>query len=262
MATAKDIRVAPISSKDANAVIKKFHYSGKVVNNSQLHFGVFLNGRCEGAMQFGPPMMKKNVLGLVRNTAWNGMLELNRMAFGPALPKNSESRALAVAMRIIRKSYPHIEWVLSFSDGTQCGDGTIYRAAGFVLTAIRENTGIWRMPDGTIQTRMTLTKGKHILNNGGRASEPEGATPLSGFQLRYIYFLNHDARKRLTVPEIPFSKIQELGAGMYLGKPRATSKDSVAVPFQGTEGGANPTVALHFSNAQQERNRNGESESA
>ena len=41
---------------------------------------------------------------------------------------------------------------------------------------------------------------------------------LKGFQLRYIYFIDKSYRKRLTVPEIPFSKIDEMGAGMYKGE--------------------------------------------
>lgn len=58
MATAKDIHVAPISQKDAATLVKKVHYSGKIVNNSQLHFGVFLNGKLEGVMSFGASMYK------------------------------------------------------------------------------------------------------------------------------------------------------------------------------------------------------------
>ena len=45
-----------------------------------------------------------------------------------------------------------------------------------------------------------------------------GAKPIPGFQLRYMYFINPTYRKRLTVPEIPFSRIDELGAGMYKGE--------------------------------------------
>jgi hypothetical protein len=48
--TAKDLRVAPIASRDANALIRKLHYSGKLVVNSQLHLGVFLGTRLEGTM--------------------------------------------------------------------------------------------------------------------------------------------------------------------------------------------------------------------
>src|SRR5688572_23267550 len=105
-ATAKDIRVEPIAAADANALVRRVHYSGKVVRNSQLHLGVFLDGRLEGAMQFGPPLDKSKILPLVRDTGWTGMMELNRMAFGERLPRNSESRALAVAFRLMRRHYP------------------------------------------------------------------------------------------------------------------------------------------------------------
>jgi len=158
--TAKDIRVAPISRADADRVVKRVHYSGKVVNNSQLHFGVFLRDRLEGAMQFGPSLDKRKIQGLVSGTLWNGFIELNRMAFGEALPRNSESRALAVAFRMMRKAYPHLEWVVSFADGAQCGDGTIYRAAGFALTGIKKNTQVWAAPSGETFSRTSLTDGR------------------------------------------------------------------------------------------------------
>lgn len=267
MATAKDIRVLPISSKDAATVVKRNHYSGKVVNNSQLHLGVFLNGSCEGAMQFGPSLDKSKLQPLVSGTRWNGFIELNRMAFSDRLPKNSESRAIGYAMRLIKKKYPHIEWVVSFADGAQCGDGTIYRASGFVLTAIKKNNQIWEAPAGERFARLSLidgrskqqqqkavricrvsaTKGGNILGTGGSSMASfvaAGFKPIPGFQLRYVYFLNPEARARLTVPELPFSKIAEMGAGMYRGEKRATSKDNVASGFQSEEGGVNPTVAL------------------
>lgn len=215
---AKDLVVKIISPEDARKIIKRYHYSGSTVNNSQLHFGVFIDGVCDGAMQFGPPMSKVKVLPLVADTKWNGMLELNRMAFGPLLPKNSESRALSVALRLIKKQYPHIDWILSFSDGVQCGDGTIYRATGFALTQIKKNGSIIRLPDGKITTTMTMGKGKHAIANGGKSGAPPGSVKLTGFQLRYIYFMNKEARGRLTVPVLPYSDIEKEGAGMYRGK--------------------------------------------
>lgn len=41
---------------------------------------------------------------------------------------------------------------------------------------------------------------------------------MEGYQLRYIYFIDPKWRKRLTVPEIPFSEIDRMGAGMYKGE--------------------------------------------
>ena len=67
--SAKAIRIAPIRRPAADALIRRHHYSGAVVRNSQLHLGVFLDGALEGVMQFGPPMDKRKVLGLVQGTA-------------------------------------------------------------------------------------------------------------------------------------------------------------------------------------------------
>jgi len=143
MGRAKEIIVKVIPAKVANEFIKKHHYSGKVVPNSKLHFGAFLDDRLHGVMSYGSPMMKSKALIMVENTGWNEMLELNRMAFDSFLPKNSESRCIAISIKLIKKNAPHIKWILSYSDGTQCGDGTIYRASGFYLTDIKKNTGIW-----------------------------------------------------------------------------------------------------------------------
>lgn len=212
MASAKDLRVAPIRAADANRLVQRLHYSGKVVQNSRVHLGVFLGDRLEGAMQFGPSLNKKGTINIVQGTGWNGFIELNRMAFSERLPRNSESRAIAVAMRLLRKTYPHLEWVVSFADGTQCGDGTIYRASGFVLTDIRVSAAL-RVNPATGETIHAMQAHHMKLSK-----EFCGWKALEGYQLRYIYFLNPAARERLTVPVLPFSKIAEMGATMYRGE--------------------------------------------
>ncbi len=264
MSSAKDLIVKPISAADANRIVKALHYSGKVVQNSQLHLGVFLNGRCGGAMQFGPSLDKRKIQGLVKGTLWNEFIELNRMAFADWLPRNSESRCIGYAMRWIRKTYPHIKWVVSFADGTQCGDGTIYRASGFVLTDVKTNKTLVELPDGFRFAGKTLTG---LGSQGGQAVREEvarrtgvvvgddggaslkklkaiGLRELPGFQLRYIYFIDPASRDNLTVPVLPFSEIARRGAGMYRGKPRAGSAGSGTPPIQGGRGGATPTPAL------------------
>lgn len=62
MDTIKEIKVKVIPSNIANAFIKKHHYSGKVVNNSQLHFGCFINNQLHGVLQYGCPLDKRKVL--------------------------------------------------------------------------------------------------------------------------------------------------------------------------------------------------------
>lgn len=249
MGSAKDIRIEPIERRHADALVKRVHYSGKIVPNSRLHLGVFYGGKLEGAMQFGPSTDIRRTSGLVADTPWNDFIELNRMAFSEALPRNSESRAIAIAMRLLRQHAPHIQWVISFADGTQCGDGAIYRASGFVLTGIKKNQQILQYPDGRITNKKTLDNPNHMSPDGRFGSalaREQGAVPIPGFQLRYLYFIDPTARERLTVPILPFSEIERRGAGMYKGKPRAASIDSDAPGVQSGEGSANLTATLHI----------------
>ena len=252
MGEAKRIEIKPISRQDADRIVKALHYSGKVVNNAQLHFGVFLDGRCGGALQFGPSLDKSHLQGLVAGTGWNEFIELNRMALADWLPRNGESRALAVCFRLIRKKYPHLKWVVSFSDGTQCGDGIIYRAAGFALTQIKTNSTLWQLTDGRVVSNVGINTSGRAKKIMGMAPDENatgflrrtGAIPLKGFQLRYLYFLDPTARDRLTVPILPYSAIEAAGACMYKGVSRVSSVASDTPPDQGGEGGATPTETL------------------
>lgn len=246
----KDIRVEPIRPDVANAFVKRYHYSGRVVHNSQLHLGAFYSGILHGVMSFGPSLDKHKIQGLVAGTRWNEFLELNRMAFDDYLPKNSESRCLSVAMRIIKKQYPWIKWIVSFADGTRCGDGAIYRASGFVLTMIKKNTDCMITDNGIVHT-MTIKSSKKMMKKYGNwkiaiNNEFGNAKPLVGFQLRYIYFIDKSCLSRLTVPVIPFSRIAEIGASMYKGEriSRAGSVDGSTSASQVEGGGSIPTPAL------------------
>ena len=71
MGDAKALIVKPISAQDANRIVGALHYSGKVVKNSQVHLGVFMDGKCGGAMQFGPSMDQRRMTGMVSGTKWN-----------------------------------------------------------------------------------------------------------------------------------------------------------------------------------------------
>ena len=234
MGRAKEINLRVIPRSIANPFVEKHHYSGSFVHNSTLHFGVFLDGQLHGVMSYGSSLVKAHIIGLVEGTGWNDFLELNRMAFDSYLPRNSESRAISQSIKLLKKYAPHIKWIVSFADACSCGDGGIYRASNFVLTGIKENEALCRLPDGTVIHKMTLhsspTKPRRELGGrtffdvtGGRFRWHEyvkaaNGTLVPGYQLRYIYFIDKRCRGKLTVPEIPFSKIDELGAGMYKGE--------------------------------------------
>lgn len=230
MGRAKDVTIKVIPARVANPFVKQHHYSGKIVNNSTLHFGAFLDGKLHGVMSFGSPMDKSKVIGLVKDTKWNGFLELNRMAFDDYLPKNSESYCISKAIMLIKRNAPHIKWILSFADGCQRGDGTIYRASNFLLTGISKNTTILEFPTGEHIASLAVTAefdGPQIRGLCRKLGiehkyrtvndwKELGAKFIDGYMLRYIYLI--DKSCELTVPIIPYSKIDEMGIGMYRGK--------------------------------------------
>lgn len=235
MGRVKDIVVKVIPAKVATPFVRAHHYSGKVVQNSCLHFGCFLDGRLHGVMSFGPSMDKRRVINLVQTDnkteaeKWSEFLELNRMAFDDYLPRNSESRCLSVAFRLIKKHAPHIKWIISFSDATASGDGTIYRASGFILTQIKQNKSILVMPDGERIAQLNFSNGyterRRICAKfgipmwTGASIKPlfdYGVKFAEGYQLRYIKLLTDDCR--LNCERLSFDEIDIAGAGMLRGE--------------------------------------------
>ena len=131
------------------------------------------------------------------------------MAFDEYLPKYSESRCIAISIKLIKKNAPQIKWIISFADGTQCGDGTIYRASGFSLVGIVENMSL-RINPKTGET-IHVIQAHHLKIS----TEFRNWKPFEGKQLKYIFLI--DKKCKINVPILPFSKIDEMGAGMYKG---------------------------------------------
>ena len=84
------------------------------------------------------------------------------------------------------------------------------------------------MPDGAICHKIVFADGnKNAVKDKLKYNKPKGksentwlkeigAKPIIGHQFRYIYLI--DKACKITVPILPFSKIDEMGAGMYKGK--------------------------------------------
>ena len=167
------------------------------------------------------------MLPMVSGTLWNEMIELNRMAFSDALPRFAESRAIAYSLKWMKKN-TGIKWVISFADGCQCGHGTIYQASNFKLCAIKKNTEIILLPDGTKINTLSFRAGGKYTNEmkayGTTSTSTylnakyKGWKKLEGYMYKYIYFIDKEAEKNFTGEFIPFSKIKELDIEMYKGE--------------------------------------------
>lgn len=204
-----DVRVIP---KDrADTIIASGHYSGSVVWSSSLHLGVFHNERCIGCLQFGPPMNPAASNKVVSGTPSGGSLELNRMWLSDEKPKNTATRAIAFAVRFIRRTRPAVQWIQSFAD-ERCGKlGAVYQAAGFLYLGSHLTT-FYRLDGEWFHKSMW---NRAPVDKRGWGSGPKVARLRAGMdraiphdfrQFRYLLPLRKDVLGRLCMSPQPYPK--------------------------------------------------------
>lgn len=122
------MRLAKIANRDARRLLDRWHPLGAGAA-FRFALGAFWNGRCQGVLTFGQPGMNTatRALGIAHREA----LELRKFYLTDALPRNSESRCLAVAARLIRAAYPELRALITYCDADQAA--VAYRAAGWVV---------------------------------------------------------------------------------------------------------------------------------
>lgn len=201
-----DFQIRLIDRKLASAIIIAKHYSRRVYSASTLHLGVIIGGHLQGVLQYGFAMNPASAGSVVTGTLMSEYLELNRMWLDDAAPRNSESRALAYSIRLIRRLRPAVKWIQSFAD-ERCGlFGTVYQAAGFTYHG--EHRGIFWELDGEFYHNSLVTNGR--TKTSPRASyiraNIDRAMRLELRQFRYLRFLQRRFAKACRHPVKPFPK--------------------------------------------------------
>lgn len=205
--------LVPVTRAEASSCVRAWHYSARPYSKSVLHVGAMLDGRLCGVMSWGPGVDTRKIIGLIHGTPWDGYLELNRMAFSAALPRCSESRALGVCVRMMRRHAPWLRWLVSFADGAQSGSGTIYRASGWVLTQARENVTLWRDPHGAVVSTVGVRTSARLRRAlGGRDVRRAGCSRIEGQMRRYMLGLTDDARAAIATMHIDYADTSRGGA--------------------------------------------------
>ncbi len=116
-------RTQPSETRELMAWIKALHYTKRTPPGCVLALE-FTEGRERvGAMLLGRPASK----------AWDATLimELTRMYFVDAAPKNTESHGLSMMRRHVRVWLPTIRLLVAYSDPTQGHLGKVYEADGW-----------------------------------------------------------------------------------------------------------------------------------
>lgn len=120
------MRLRVIDNKLAVHVLEKNHPLGAGCAFA-FAFALTLENRIHGVMTFGRPVTNSaaKCFGLRQCDT----LELRKMWCDDVLPKNSESQALSVSTRLIRKAYSAVHLLLTYCEGEE--RASAYRGAGW-----------------------------------------------------------------------------------------------------------------------------------
>lgn len=128
--SALQLNVKLINKETAALCYRKWHYLGEKGFIATYSFGAYYDGRIWGGLSFHPPSAPETVKGIFNTTDQRGVFEIGRLAMDDLAPKNSESRFIAIAIKLLR----HIETVkaiITYADTAQGHTGIIYKASGF-----------------------------------------------------------------------------------------------------------------------------------
>lgn len=193
----------------ANDIIKKNHYSGTVVNNSYVHFGLFLKDEIRGVAQFGYAMNPSSGNSIVSGTENKEYLELNRFwTDDKRQPDCKETIFISGCIKLIKKLYPDVGWIQSFAD-ERCGKlGKLYQAANFKYFG--EHSSAFYLLDGEIYHKMLATDTQKYKRGEPKAVKIQDnlhrAEKKIFRQFRYIYFINKKLQDFCTLTEKPYPK--------------------------------------------------------
>lgn len=206
-----DFYVGRIPWTVAREVIIAHHYSHKIVNNSYLHLGVYIDGAFEGVLSWGYALNPASAGKVVEGTVQGEYLELNRMWVSDDAPRNSESRAISFALKYVRRACPSVAWVQSFADERCAGLGVVYQACSFLYVGCHE--ACFYELDGQLyhQIIATAKRGRKGRCMGVYVRENlHRATRHTWRQFRYIRFLKTDWQRRLKLPVLPYPKREKM----------------------------------------------------
>ena len=204
----QSIQVRPVSVKIAKEIIVRNHYLHTMPGGTKLAFGIFSGKHLMGAVTLGVGPF--NVHRLVAGSTRDDCLVLSRLWLADDLPKNSESRVLAVILRSLGRD-TSVKFVATYADPSAGHLGTIYQAGGWLYTGVSGPSVLYDLGDGV--GRHSRTFGHALGTRSLRYLRSHGTwvSPLERpGKHRYLYFLDKAWSDKLKVPVRPYPKSNKL----------------------------------------------------
>lgn len=228
-----DLRLDWCSYEAAKYAVEHWHYSRRMPTARLVKIGVWENGVFIGAVVFGGGANAD--LGAPYGLTQFETTELVRVALKEH--KNTVSRIVSVAVKMIKKEFPKLRLLVSFADPEHQHAGGIYQAMNWVYIGMTEPAdeyifmGVRRHGRGL---RMTLSgyrlEGKNTFERAKKL-DPSVEKIKGSSKHRYLFPLDDAMRKQIEPLRKPYPK-------------RERGETDNAAQSNAQTGGASPTRSL------------------
>lgn len=212
-------------------MIVKNHYTHKW-SLCQVAYGVFYksdeqhthfdspNDKLIGVVVYGQPVGRSAAASLSTDLSIDNVFELVRLFIHDGYGRNIESYCISQSFKLLNRDFPRVKAVISYADGEQGHNGTIYQATGFLYQgnsslALMPNYGISLdgPPDyNWMHSRSVTSKwGSHNVDFLKTAIGRSFWRKKESAKHRYIKFIGTKAENRkyiksLKHPTVPYPK--------------------------------------------------------
>ncbi len=198
------LRLELVPQAVAAALFVRWHYLHSAPAGVKLAFGVFAESRLGGALALNAGPI--NGWRLVAGAGRTDCLCLARLWLADDLPPNSESRVLALMVRLLRR-HTRVRFLLSYADPAAGHVGTIYQAAGWLYTGTAEAQPLMALGGGRPRHTRSIASalGTHsaaFFRSRGVPVRLLATVP----KHRYVVFVDPAWAPRLRVPTLPYPK--------------------------------------------------------
>ena len=204
--------IEEIDAATANKIMKQYHYSHQGFLGAKLNLGIFnkISHELVGALQWGRSAAHNIRLDryVKESLSINEYYELNRFCMADSEGKNSESQAISLGIKWIKKNQPSVRLLVSYAGRKEGNYGYIYQATNWEYLGYFISPAFWSL-DGKEYHQLTVWQ-KYKLHGDQSLSMIDGICNLyhdvrQTKSKQFIYIQRLD--KKLTpMPQYPYPK--------------------------------------------------------
>ena len=126
-----ELECSVVDSLTATSFISKYHYS-HTCPNVVLAIGEFYKNKLINCIVFNWCVGRNMASEVIEGGNAENVIELTRMVSLEPKPKNLESFSISRALKLLKKTMPKIEVVISYADNEMNHKGYCYQASNFI----------------------------------------------------------------------------------------------------------------------------------